>query len=40
MKREPYFKKVDGKWYVWDSELQEYVEDTESRDDQRQQATQ
>ncbi len=40
MEREPYFKKVDDKWYVWDSELEEYVEDTESKDDQRQQATQ
>ena len=39
MKMEPYFKEIEGKWYVWDYELEEYVEDNENQDEHRQQAT-
>lgn len=29
MNREPFFKEVDGKWYIWDAEKERYLEDTE-----------
>jgi len=35
MMKEPFYKEVEGKWYVWDHELEEYVEDNEKQDEQR-----
>lgn len=39
MNREPFFKEVDGRWYIWDNELEKYVEENECEDERESKTT-